>query len=95
MVIMFNCLIVLWVDGDFTIETWVLIRKHTHWTRVIDFGNSPGKDSVIFSLSRRNSDQPGLSIENRKDEEIIVKNLLQLNRRVHLAGPLSGQTGRV
>ena len=49
--------------SDFTIQSWIKsdIPSQT-WSRVIDFGNGAGSDTVILVASAGNSAQPMLSI---------------------------------
>ncbi len=40
-----------WFDGDFTLEAWVKVPdRFSSWDSIIDFGNGPRNNNVVFSL---------------------------------------------
>ena len=43
---------------EFTISVWVYPQKVGDWSRIIDFGNGPLSDNIIFALSDGNSLKP-------------------------------------
>lgn len=38
------------ISGDYTIEAWVYINQHQTWSRIVDLGNGPGSNNVLFAF---------------------------------------------
>ena len=86
----------VWFDGDLTIETWILVREHRYWSRIVDFAYVPGRDNVLFAFSKGNSERPQFCVIFDNDWRALdVASPLPLNDWEHLACTLSGQTGRI
>jgi hypothetical protein len=45
---------------EFTISTWIYPQSVDTWARLIDFGNGPSVDELVFALTLHNSQQPVL-----------------------------------
>ena len=86
----------VWFDGDSTIEAWVFVRKHSNWSRIIDFGNGSGADNVLFALSIEKTGRPTFEIYSdhsggRVDSNIVI----ETDSWVHLACSLKENLGTV
>ena len=85
----------VWFDGDFTIEAWVFIRKHTNWSMVIEFGGSD-RDHVSFIIENGESGLPWFAVRaGTKWQEIASGVSLELNSWVHLACTLNGNSATI
>lgn len=40
----------IYFKGDLTISAWVKMNEYVNWQRLIDFGNGPAQDNVLFAL---------------------------------------------
>lgn len=88
----------IWFSGDLTIEAWVLVREHTFWSRIIDFGNGAGKDVVLFALSQEASGLPVFEVyngQNYSGGKVISSKPLEKNVWTHVACTLEGKKGTV
>jgi hypothetical protein len=86
----------VYFTGDYTIAAWVNVRAFNHWSRIIDFGNGPDSNNVIFgvtqmtysffssTLVKKPFTQVSVSIWN-KGNLISYNTELQLNVWTHLA----------
>ena len=81
-------------DGDFwfpgsalTIEAWVYPRAHHQWSRLVDFGNGPGADNVLFALSNGTSGRPHYQVWRgaQVQGDLLAPAALPLHRWTHLA----------
>ena len=79
-------------SGDFTIECWVYLTSHTNWSRIIDFGNGPGNNNVLFSTSVGTSGKPGFYVGG---SQFTANDQISLNKWTHLAATLSGNTATI
>jgi Concanavalin A-like lectin/glucanases superfamily/Pentaxin family len=78
-------------DVPFTIEAWVYVRHPNRYARIIDFGNGPGSDNVVFSLSSGTSGQFYLAIvRGGVGQTVTSPEPVPLNQWVHLAASWSG-----
>ena len=84
-----------WFTGDFTIETWIYLRRYNNWCRILDFGNGTPSDNVVFSP---NSDQgrPALVIfRGGSSQSLQAPERLPLNEWIHVAATLSGSEAKL
>ena len=83
-----------WFSNDLTIEAWVFQRKQDHWSRLLDFGNGPDSNNVLFALS---NDTNGIAcfqtFSNATRTTLALSKPLPTNQWVHLAVTLQGATG--
>ena len=72
--------------GSFTIESWVNAQSYASWSRLMDFGNGPGVNSVLIGLTVGASGQPGFDIFPPAEGTLVASSqLLPLNQWAHLA----------
>ena len=70
----------------FTIEAWVYYNSFQSWSRIIDFGNGPDKDNIIFANTSN-----GLALDIKtgaSGQRIIAENSLEIGKWTHLAGTI-------
>ncbi len=80
----------VWFDGDFTIEVFILLPEDfSSWCTIVDFGNGPNSDNVVFALSEG---WPFLAVlvESRL-VEFFGTGPIPVGTWVHLAGTLEGK----
>ncbi len=73
--------------GSYTIECWVNTPiQSAPWERLMDFGNGPWQQNVVFELSNGNSGQPGVDHHTGAGSSgLLVPVLMPTNQWVHLA----------
>jgi hypothetical protein len=75
--------------GSYTIECWVNTPTQSQdrlWERLIDFGNGPGQQNVLFALSSNPSGRPNVThYTPTGNSSLTANNLLPMNQWVHLA----------
>ena len=83
-----------WFGGShFTIEAQVYLRNYGNWSRVIDFGNAGGVDSVLLALSDGTSGQFVFSVHRGSSEQKLLSPVkVPLNQWWHLAATYEGTT---
>lgn len=83
--------------GSFSIEARVYVRDLRSWSRLIDFGNGPASDNLVFALSEGASGRPRLqSFRGGTDVGGLVSSIpLPLNQWVHLAATFDGTVARM
>jgi hypothetical protein len=73
----------------FTIEAWVRFRSFSDWARIIDFGNGPSADNILFTTV---GGRPYLSVFQGGNAQSIQPKPgtggLQLNTWTHLAATI-------
>ncbi|MEN9675703.1 MAG: hypothetical protein RIS76_1599, partial [Verrucomicrobiota bacterium] len=75
-------------SGSFTIESWVNARSYANWSRLMDFGNGPGTNSVVVALTAGTTGNPNFTIYTPTSPfvgAISSSQLLPLNQWAHLA----------
>jgi hypothetical protein len=79
-----------WFDGsNFTIEAWVHMLDYANWSRVLDFGNGPGKANVVLAATVGTSGQPALYFWDGADYNAITSpEKIPLKEWTHVAGVL-------
>lgn len=76
---------------DFTIESWVRVRNYTNWGRLLDFGNGPAMDNVVFALSTGTTGQPSLTLyRGSQPRTYLFPTPLPLDEWLHLAVVVDG-----
>lgn len=85
--------------GAFTIEARVYVREVRSWARLIDFGNGPQANNVLFALSAGTTGLPRVEVHGDAGSGSVsglsAATPLPLNRWVHLAVTSDGTTGRI
>jgi hypothetical protein len=82
--------------GGFTVEAWVFVREVRNWSRLIDFGNGPASDNVVFALSQGTSGRPRLEFyRGASTTGLTANSVLPLQQWVHLAATFDGTTARI
>ncbi|NUM46515.1 MAG: PASTA domain-containing protein [Anaerolineales bacterium] len=83
-----------WFEGDFTVESWVYLRKIGNWVRLMDFGNGPGQDNVLIALSRGTTGLLGLHVYNSTGGGARVDTSVPMpvQRWAHFAATFKGDT---
>jgi hypothetical protein len=84
----------IYVNSDFTFETWFLKRSNNNWSRIFDFGNGPGEENVIVVLSKETSGK--LSFHVTKDglsRSFELTDPTPLNEWTHITLRLTGNIG--
>ncbi|MBL9167295.1 MAG: hypothetical protein JNN07_06105 [Verrucomicrobiales bacterium] len=76
---------------DFTIESWVRVKNYTNWGRLLDFGNGPAMDNVVFALSTGTTGQPSLTLyRGSQPRTYLFPTPLPLDEWLHLAVVVDG-----
>ena len=72
--------------GSFTVESWVNVRSHQNWARLIDFGEETSPNNVVVTLSNLTDGKPGLFVfENGVLSSVEAPDPLPLDEWIHLA----------
>ncbi len=71
--------------GSFTVESWVYLRSHRYWSRLIDFGDSTYANNVLVVLSSGTSGKPRFHVRKNGDSFVETPDPLPLNEWIHLA----------
>ncbi|HSA03058.1 MAG TPA: FG-GAP-like repeat-containing protein, partial [Candidatus Paceibacterota bacterium] len=83
----------IWFGSEFTIEVWVYERSYNNWSRVIDFGNGPSADNVLFALSEGYGGQPIFQVyQGSVCKTSLRMTAIPLLQWVHLAVTLKSGT---
>ncbi|MFZ4773744.1 MAG: LamG-like jellyroll fold domain-containing protein [Terrimicrobiaceae bacterium] len=82
--------------GDFTVMAWVYVRNFNSWSRLIDFGNGPNSDNILFAISNGTTGQPNLHVFNGgSNSNFTAPSPISLNQWVHLAATLQGTSAKI
>jgi hypothetical protein len=72
--------------NESTIEAWVYVKSYNNWNRLFDFGNGPGKDNILFALSKGTSGKPYFSIRKGTSSYNLESPVqIPLNEWTHIA----------
>jgi hypothetical protein len=86
----------VWFSGDFTIESWVYLKRGQPHSRIIDFGNGPGTDNVLLSISNDWNGKPYLFVgDGTKGDAIVGPMNFPIERWAHIAATLEGSTAKI
>jgi hypothetical protein len=78
---------------EFTISVWIMSQDAGPWARLIDFGNGPGPNNILFTLNdANNNDYPYVGIES---VNIISSKSLIPHEWQHLASTFDGHTLKI
>ena len=78
--------------NEFSVMAWVKVRSYKYSQRLIDFGNGPGDDNVLCTISYQNTSYPSLAVWQggvRMAKDAISNQSLELGIWTHLACVLS------
>jgi hypothetical protein len=81
-----------WFTGAHTVEAWVYPRNpKAVWCRIIDFGNGPASDNLLFALAG-DSGRPCFEVYqgNRSGGKVYAPESLPAGQWVHLAATVDG-----
>jgi len=79
----------VYFSGDFTVTAWINLRSYQSRSRIIDFGNGPNVDSIVFYFKN-----PKLMAYFRS-RSIESSASIELNQWYHVAFVLSGTNGKI
>jgi hypothetical protein len=66
------------------------------WSRIIDFGNGPGVNNVVFSVSYQYSEIPTFWTWNKQlKKDVTSKIVCSLEQWIHLVYTLNENTGAI
>ena len=82
----------VYFNGNFTIEVWVYPRSYANWSRIIDFGNGAGNNSVLLGSTYGTGGKPGFYVGGSQFE---ANTQLSLNQWSHVAATLNGTTATI
>jgi hypothetical protein len=85
-------------ESAFTIETWILVREHRAWARVMDFGNGQAANNVLLAASLEGSQLPGLQFFDGGGTlklDLTSDTQLLQNQWVHLVATYESGTARL
>jgi hypothetical protein len=84
----------VWINGDFTIETWVYMRSYSSYPRLLDIGNGADQHSVVLAASSEAfGNKPYIYLGNGGNiSSLHAPNPLPLNTWSHIAATLNGST---
>jgi hypothetical protein len=88
----------VWFSNQFTVEAWVNVRSYANWSRLMEFGNGPSINNVLFALSQGTSGQPIFQIYNGSGgliANVLSPVTLPLNQWTHLAFTFDGAVGSI
>ncbi len=88
----------VWFSNQFTVEAWVNVRSYANWSRLMEFGNGPGINNVLFALSQGTSGQPIFQCYNGSGgliANVLSPVTLPLNQWTHLAFTFDGAVGSI
>lgn len=86
----------VYFNGDLTVSVWAKLNSKVAWSRIIDFGNGPDLNNVLFSVSYQNLEFPTFYTWNRQyKSDVTSKIAFPLDQWVHLAYTLNGKTGTI
>jgi hypothetical protein len=77
----------VYFSGDFTVTAWINLRSYQSRSRIIDFGNGPSVDSIVFYFKNH---KLMAYIRSRWIESSAS---IELNQWYHVAFVLSGTNG--
>lgn len=82
----------VYFNGDFTVTSLVNVLSVRTWSRLIDFGNGPERDSVQIDLSVGTSGFPTIGVFNYSRYPPLqqASQPMPLNKWVHIASVLNG-----
>ena len=87
----------VWINGDFTIESWVYVKRRQSRNSIISFSNGPGVDMVEFGICYGTNNYwdtfPYIIINNSK--YLFQKALISLDTWLHCAVTLEGKTAKL
>ena len=69
----------------FSIETWVYYEKFNAWSRIIDLGNGPGNDNILFANEATTNNLSFNTYKKSEDHKLTANNVLELRKWLHLA----------
>jgi hypothetical protein len=81
----------IYFSGEFTITAWIyLLPQQTQSSRIIDFGNGPGSNNILFAIT-------GLSVHIYRNSSFLPTGSTSLNltKWYHVAFVLNGINGSV
>jgi hypothetical protein len=53
----------VWINGDFTIESWVYLRSNDDYPALISFGNSNWQDMVVLRLADKGLNKDPINLD--------------------------------
>jgi Concanavalin A-like lectin/glucanases superfamily len=85
------------IGSQFTVEAWVKVRAHADWGRLLETGNGPDNDNVLFALSTGGTGQPILRWYNGGAlvGDLLSPTTLPLNVWTHLAFTCDGTNAAI
>ncbi|NCD32631.1 MAG: LamG domain-containing protein [Spartobacteria bacterium] len=85
----------VYFDGDFTIEGWVFLNKLTPYARLLEYGNGPGTNSIMLSVTAGSECRPYLDIFDSygNASSFNATSLIPTGRWVHVAATWSDGIG--
>lgn len=69
----------------FTVEAWVCYHSFRWWSRIIDFGNGPLANNIVFANREKTNDLSFQVYVGQEGREIIASRALKVNTWMHLA----------
>jgi len=84
-------------SSEFTISVWIYPLNVGSWSRIIDFGNGPGSENIIFSFSDGNSLKPFFELYSGPSKNIstISSKPITLNHWQFLTATFNGSMARI
>jgi len=80
------------LGGEITVEGWIYPKSHQNWQRLLDFGNGPASDNIVFAASQGTTGQPLLDVYvGSTYYRASSSDPITLNSWHHLVGVLGGK----
>ena len=80
------------LGGEITVEGWIYPKSHQYWQRLLDFGNGPASDNIVFAASQGTTGQPLLDVYvGSTYYRASSSDPITLNSWHHLVGVLGGK----
>ena len=81
--------------GDLTIIAWIRMKSIQSNSRIIDFGNGPSMNNVLFTIYSTNFLPIGEIFSGSFKSSVQASSLIRLDQWYHVAFVLNGTTGFV
>jgi hypothetical protein len=83
----------VYFSGDFTVTAWIYLKSYQSNSRIFDFGNGKGNDSVGLAILGTTSQIYGFSFNGSSNTQIQTTSIINLNVWYFISFVLSGTTG--
>jgi len=83
----------VYFSGDFTFTAWIYLKSYQSWSRIFDFGNGAGSDSIYLSMIGTTSKMEACIYKGSSYSLINPPSVINRNNWYFISYVLSGTTG--